>query len=366
MEFSNRIQSIEESGIRKIFEMATKNKDGIIDLSIGQPNFKTPKKLKKAIKKAIKNDKNAYTLNLGILPLREKIAQKLQEKNQITAKTEEIMLTVGVSGAIYLSLASILNPGDEVIITDPYFVSYKQIINYLGAKPIFLDTYDNFQIDAQKLDNLITQRTKIIILCSPGNPTGKVYNKKEIEEIVRIAEKHNLWLISDEIYEYYDYDNKFFSAGSIYEKTITLNGFSKSHSITGWRIGYIHAPEDLINAMNKLQQYTFVCAPSCAQYALLDVFELDFSKYYEQYAKNRDLIYNELKNYYEFHKPEGAFYAFIKNPQGKENFTEELIKNNLLAVPGKVFSEKNSHFRICFAINEKTLKKGIKILKKLV
>jgi len=365
MILSNRIQKIEESGIRKVFNLAAKNKGKLINLSIGQPSFKAPTPLKEAMKKAVDNDKNAYTPTLGIIALREKIAKKLEKRNGIKAKLNEVMLTSGVSGGIYLSFASLLNPGDEVILPDPYFVLYKQVMKYLDVKPVMLDTYDNFHINSKKIESLITAKTKMIILDSPNNPTGAVYTKEEIMEVIKVAQANNLWILSDEIYENYDYDKQFFSAGSEYKKTITLNGFSKSHSITGWRVGYVHAPAKLIEAMNKLQQYTFVCAPSYAQYSLLDVFELDFSEEYMVYAKNRDYVYNELKNYYELNKPEGAFYAFIKNPEKKEDFCKELIQNRLLVVPGNVFSEKNSHFRISFAVTQKTLKEGIEILKKM-
>jgi len=362
---SRRIQKIEESGIRKIFDLATKNKGEFVNLSIGQPHFQVSDNIKKTINKAIKENCNAYSPTAGIPALREKIADKLNRKNNIPAKLEDIIITAGVSGALFLAFSAILDPEDEIILPDPYFVLYKQILNFLEVKIKYLDTYPDFHLDAKKLEKLITKNTKAIIINSPNNPTGAIYSKNELEKIAKIAQKNNLIIISDEIYEEFDYDNKFFSIGSIYEKTITLNGFSKSHSITGWRLGYAHGPSKIISAMNKLQQYTFVCASTPAQFALARGENINPDEKIKNYKEKRDYLYKNLKDKYELNIPEGAFYAFIKNPSEEKNFTKKLIKNKLLAVPGNVFSEKNDYFRISFAVNDKELQKGIKILKKM-
>jgi len=362
---SKRIQKLEESGIRKIFKLATGNKGEYINLSIGQPHFSAPKKLKEAAKKAIDNDCNSYTPTAGLPKLKEQIAEKLKEKNNIKAEADDIIITAGVSGAIFLLMSAILDPEDEIIVPEPYFVLYKQVINFLEAKLVPLDTYPDFHIDVEKLEKLITSKTKAILLNSPNNPTGAVYPKQELEQIVKIAKKHKLLIISDEIYEKFDYENKFFSIGSIYKKTITLNGFSKSHSITGWRVGYAHEPKQIIEAMNKLQQYTFVCAPSFAQVALAEEFSPEIGEL-ENYKKKRNFVYENLKDKYELNVSEGAFYAFVKKPADRKNFVEECIKNKLLVVSGDVFSDRDNYFRISFAVDEKDLKKGIEILLKLI
>lgn len=363
---SNRIGLIEESGIRRVFELAAKNKGDYVNLSIGQPHFETPKALKIAAQEAIEQNHNAYFPTLGSKELREKIVLKLQSENGIEAKLDEVMMTTGVAGGVFLALSATINPGDEVILPDPYFVLYKQILHYLGAKIVYLDTYPDFNLQADKLESLITDKTKMVVVNSPNNPTGRVYSKRTIKEIARVAKKHDLLVLSDEIYEKFNYRSHFFSIGSVYDKTITLNGFSKSHCITGWRVGYLHAPAEIVEAMNKLQQYTFVCAPSFAQQALTQTFDLDTSAFAEYYKKNRDFLCDSLNDKYEFELPQGAFYAFVKIPAGKKNFLETLLENKLLVVPSGVFSEKKGYFRVSFAAPFSELKKGVAILKKLV
>jgi len=363
---SQRIKNIEASAIRKIFELAVKSQNEYINLSIGQPHFSTPQKLKKAAKTAIDNNYNGYLSTLGDKKLRRKIAIKLLKENKIKAKPENIIITAGTSGAIFLSLSSIINPGDEIILPDPYFVLYKQIINFLGGKTIFLDTYPDFQINPEKLKKIITNKTKAIILNTPNNPTGAVYDKQTLKKVANIAKQKNVLIIADEIYEKFDYNQKFFSIGSVYKNTLTLNGFSKSHAIPGWRVGYAHGPSKIIEAMNKLQQYTFVCAPSFAQIALAEEIEAEPTKEYKKYKIKRDYVYNNLKNKYELNIPEGAFYAFIKIPKGRKNFIAEMISKKLLVVPGSAFSRQSNYFRLCFAVDDQTLKKGIEILQSLI
>ena len=362
---SKRIQKLEESGIRKFFSMTAKNKGEYINLSIGQPHFSTPEKLKVAAKKAIDNNFNAYTQTSGTEKLKEQIIEKLQKQNNIDAKENEVMITAGASGAIFLALSAILDRGDEIIIPDPHFVLYKQVAEFLEAKPVFLDTYPDFHIKKEKLEDLVTPKTKVIFINSPNNPTGVVYSKEEIENIVEVAKKNNLIIISDEIYEKFDYEGKFFSPGSIYKNTITLNGFSKSHFITGWRVGFAHGPSEIIDAMCKLQQYTFICAPSLAQVALAEEFDSHLEENIKQYKRNRDFVYESLKDKYDIQKTEGAIFYFVPIPKNKDNFINDCLEKKLLVVPGSVFSKKNSHFRLSFAAQEDILQKGIEILKEL-
>ncbi len=363
---SERVNRLEGSGIRRIFELASRNKGEYINLSIGQPDFKVSNSLKLAAKKAIDEDFNSYTSTAGSIELKEIIIKKLLEKNSIHSQDDELIITAGVSGAIFLLLATILNEGDEVILPDPYFVVYDQVIKFFGAKVVLLDTYPDFHIDSKKLESLITKKTKAIIINSPGNPTGAVFSREELALVTEVAKLNNTLVISDEIYEYFDYDKKFFSIGSIYKNTVTLNGYSKSHAATGWRLGYAHGPAEIISAMNKLQQYTFVCAPSFAQHALAIEQNFDFTGVLKNYKDKRNLIYNGLRDKYELNIPEGAFYAFVKIPENRPNFIEELIASKILAVPGSVFSSKSSHFRICFAAENEVLEKAIGILNNLV
>ncbi|NTU98679.1 pyridoxal phosphate-dependent aminotransferase [Candidatus Falkowbacteria bacterium] len=362
---SKRIEKLEGSGIRKIFDLAAKSKGEFVNLSIGQPDFKVPANLKKAAKTAIGNDCNSYSATAGVSKLKQQIALKLQRDNGIKAKEDEIIVTSGVSGAIFLLLASILDPGDEVILPDPYFVVYEQAIKFLDAKAVLLDTYPDFHIDVEKLEKMITSKTKALVINTPNNPTGAVLSKRELQKIAKVARKHGLLVISDEIYEAFDYEQQFASMGSVYKNTVTLNGYSKSHAITGWRVGYAHGPKEIIASMNKLQQYTFVCAPSFAQHALANEPDFNFAPIAKQYKKKRDLVYQGLKDKYELNMPEGAFYAFIKIPAGRKDFINELIKHGVLVVPGSVFSQKDSHFRLCFAVDDAVLRKGIEIIRSL-
>lgn len=360
---SNRMSKIDASGIRKVFELSSKLQNPI-NLSIGQPDFDVPEFLKEEAIKAIKDGFNKYTVTQGILSLRERIAQKLFEENNIKISPENIIVTSGVSGGLLLVFNVLLDIGDEIIIFDPYFVLYKHLVNFIGAIPVIIDTYPSFAIDFDKVKQAITRKTKAILINSANNPTGKVYSKEELVEIKNIAEENNLVVISDEIYEKFCYDKKYFSIGSIYTKTVTLNGFSKSFAMTGWRIGYASGPSTIIQEMNKLQQYSFVCAPSFVQKAAILAFDLDMSFYIEEYKKKRDFVYNGLKEKFEVEKPDSTFYIF-PNVNDTENFVVKLIANNVLVVPGNVFSEKNTHFRISFATSFENLKKGIEIINKI-
>jgi aspartate aminotransferase/aminotransferase len=362
---SERVKKIKESGIRKVFELSASNKGNMIDLSIGQPHFKTPDKLKKAIKEAVSNDFNNYTPTKGFLALRKKIVLKLKKENNIPAKIDDVIITAGVSGGLFLTFASLFNRGDEVILPDPYFVLYKELLTFFGVKVVYWNTYPDFHLKNERLEELITPKTKAILINSPNNPTGAVYGKEELNALVKIAKKRNLFIISDEVYEKFDYSKKFFSVGSIYNKTITLNGFSKSHLVTGWRVGYLHGPRKIISAMNKLQQYTFVCASAPAQFALEREMSMNISSYVDVYRKNLDYIEKELNPKLNFERSEGAYYAFIKSPKGEPDFIEKLIKNNVLVIPGEVFSQKKGYFRLSFAVDIKNLKEGIKIINKI-
>jgi len=363
---SQRINKIEESGIRKIFEIAANGGGEYVNLSIGQPHFGVSKKIKQAAIEAIRNDKNFYTSTSGINILKEKIIDKLKKENGITASLDEILVTAGVSGGLFLALSALVNRGDEVILPEPYFVGYKQILNFLGAKIKYLKTYPDFHISEEELKKSISPKTKLIILNSPNNPTGAIYSQNELKLVAAIAAKNNILILSDEIYEYYDYDNSFFSIGKIYKNTITLNGFSKSQAATGWRVGFVHAPKNIIKAMSNLQQYTFVCAPAPFQFALAKAgSRQNIRKHIALYKKNRDYIFDELKNVYEIVKSAGAFYYFIKYPK-QNKFFDKIIKHKILAVPGNVFSENDDYFRISFAVPHEIVKKGVDVLKSII
>lgn len=364
---SKRVQAIQVSGIRRVFDLAAKLKNPI-DLSIGQPDFETPLEIKAAAILAIKQGFNKYGQTQGILPLRQKLAKKLKSKNQIEARPEEILVTSGVSGGLFLTFSALFNPGEEIIVIDPYFVGYRQTAVFLGIRPRFVNTYPDFKLPLEKIEEAVSRKTKAILLNSPANPNGKVLNQKEVEAVVKIAKKHDLFIISDEIYEDFIYDGlKNFSPASIYKKTITLSGFSKSYAIPGWRLGYLHGPKEMVQEMAKLQQYVFVCLPVFIQKAGIRALELDIAqRIRKNYQQKRDLVYNGLKDCFPVIKPEGAFYLFPEAPQKKGmEFVKRAIGNNVLIAPGSAFSQRDSHFRISFAASKETLLRGIKALRRL-
>lgn len=368
MELSKRVKHIKASGIREIFENKPKHKK-LFDFSLGQPDFDVPSAVKQAAVKAILFGNNKYTENQGILELRQAVAQKLKTKNKIDAKPDEVIITVGVTGALALSFISLLNPGDEIVVPDPYFFLYKELPKLLGIKVVLLDTYPSFQLDIGKLKKLITAKTKAVIINTPNAPTSQVYSKQTLIELARLAKKHNITIISDEIYEDYIYDDvRHFSIGSIYPNTLTLNGFSKSFGMPGWRIGYLHAPKKIITEMVKLQQLLYCCAPSTAQYAAVTALrdQEQAGKIRSQYQKKRDLIYDGLTNKFNLIKPAGSFYAFVEAPDGNgAAFCKRAIKKGVVLVPGEVFSKRDSHFRLAFCVSDNIIRQGIKKLLEL-
>ncbi|PKM92463.1 MAG: aspartate aminotransferase [Euryarchaeota archaeon HGW-Euryarchaeota-1] len=360
---AKRMKMIDVSGTLKVFNLVSQYKN-IISLGIGEPDFDIPGEIKEAQIKAIREGKNKYASPQGIYELREKVAEKLRAENGIDAKAEDIIITSGVSGALFLGFNVLLNEGDEVIIPDPSFsFEYKNYALFLGAKPVLVDTYPDFKMTADKIAEKITSKTKLLILNSPSNPTGSVIEPDELKKIAKLAEAHDLVVISDEIYEKFVYDCEHISIAKYYSKTITMNGFSKAYAMTGNRIGYLRGPSEIIQELVKLQLLVYVCAPTSAQYAALKAFDVDVSDKIREYKKRRDLAYEMLKDHFEVVKPKGAFYIFLKVPEnytGTE-FAEKLLKEKqTLTIPGKIFSERDTHIRISFATSEETLRKGLK------
>ena len=363
MKLAERISRIDSSGIRKVFALAA-NMENPCNLSIGQPHFDVPDPIKEKGIEAIKNGQNRYTQTGGNPSLKDKVRAKLSSKK--TIDKDGVLITSGTSGGILLSFMALFDPGDEVLCPEPYFVMYKHLLNLIGVKPVYVDLYPDFRMTRERLEPMITERTKGILLNSPANPTGIVASREDLEGVTALARERDLLVISDEIYDLFVYDDPFLSIGDLYENSLILGGFSKTYSMTGWRLGYAVGPADIVKAMEELQQYSFVCAPSVGQAMAEAALDFDMSPYREEYAKKRDLIYEGLKNDFEVEKPGGAFYIFPKAPKNDgDAFVAEAIKNDLLIVPGSVFSEKKTHFRISFAAEEATIKRGLEILKRL-
>jgi aspartate aminotransferase/aminotransferase len=360
---SQRLHNIDASGIRKVFDLAAKMTNPI-NLSIGQPHFDTPDAIKAAMKQAVDDGKNAYSQTQGIAPLREKI------QNAVDAEyghaDRQAFVTSGTSGGLMLALQTLVDPGDEVIIFDPYFVMYKHLVAMAGGTPVFIDTYPDFRIDVQKVADAITDKTKVILFNSPANPTGAVTAAEEVEALAKLAKEKDVALISDEIYRSFCYDHEFVSPAKWNDQTLVIDGFSKSHSMTGWRIGWAHGPEHVIQQMIKLQQYTFVCATHPVQWAGLVAWDYDISDRVAEYKQKRDFMLAELSDDYEIHGANGAFYLLIKAPSGSgTDFVTKAIDTNLLIIPGNVFSNHDTHFRISYAATDETLQQGVEVLKKI-
>jgi len=361
-----RVGRIDSSGIRKIFDLARSLKDPI-NLSIGQPDFEVAPALKEAAIAAIRANRNSYTQTQGIPELR---TQLVEEERACTGRSyapEQLLVTSGVSGGLFLALLALVDDGDEVIIPDPYFVMYKHLVNLFGGRPVYLDTYDTgFGIDADRLEKLITPKTKLLLLNSPANPTGRIIPKGQLEAIGRVCAKHGITVVSDEIYRAFSYE-PMTSMAEIYPDTVVLVGHSKTFGMTGWRLGYACGSAEIIQAMTKVQQYSFVCAPSIVQYAALACPTVDSTENISAYRRKRDLMVGILSSKFELAPPDGAFYLWAKAPNGLtgDQFVDLAIKNNMLIIPGSVFSERASHFRICYTVKDEVLKRGAELLCRL-
>lgn len=352
---TNRIECIKSSAIRKIMDKASQRSE-VVNLSIGQPDFLVPKEVKDSLKKSIDDNYTGYTPSAGITGLRDKIIKK--------HNTEDAIVTSGVTAAIFLTYSTLLEAGDELIIPEPYFVVYPDLCKFLNAKPVIVNTNKDFSLDIKAIESAITNKTKAIIINHPNNPTGKIYSQEELSELVQIANENDLWIISDEVYEAFDYENKFQSIKELYEKVIVLNGFSKNLSMTGLRIGYATGPREIIKDMVKLQQYSFVCAPSISQWAVLENFDLKINETIEKFRKRRNRVYDKLNRHFNLTFPRGAFYFFLglpKNVTGEE-FADKCLENNLLIVPGEAFTKEKNYVRISYATDPNTLDRGCEIL----
>jgi aspartate aminotransferase/aminotransferase len=360
---AKRTLAFDSSGIRRVFELAASLKNPI-NLSIGQPDFDVPQPMKDACIEAIQAGKNAYSPTQGIAPLRDRLQSEIA--NKFGHRDRKVFVSSGTSGGLVLAMLSLVDPGDEVIVFDPYFVMYVPLIQLVGGVPVLIDTYPDFRIDLNRVRDAITPKTKLVLFNSPGNPTGVTATLEEVEGLAKLCDEMNVALISDEIYSGFHFDSPMRSPAEFNERTLVIDGFSKSHAMTGWRLGWVHGPEEVIQTMIKLQQYSFVCAPTPMQWAALAAMDYDMTQYYQNYATKRDRIVQGLKDYYEFTHPGGAFYIFPKVPRGTATeFVRRAIEHELLVIPGNIFSARDTHFRISFAASDATLDRGIEVLRKL-
>lgn len=360
---ADRTLAVDSSGIRKVFDLASRMQNPI-NLSIGQPDFDVPEEVKEACIEAIRAGKNGYALTQGMPALRDKLQADVDQ--QYGHDDRQVFVSSGTSGGLLLTMLTLVNPGDEVVIFDPYFVMYESLCKLVGGVPVIINTYPDFRIDINKVAEAITAKTKLILLNTPANPTGVTATVEEMRELAALADQHDVLLVSDEIYRNFCYDEPFVSPASFNERTLVIDGFSKSHAMTGWRVGMVHGPAEIINTMIKLQQYTFVCAPQPAQWASAVAMDVDIRPYVERYKRKRDLLIAGLADLYDMVVPGGAFYLFPRCPWGDgSKFVATAIENDLLIIPGKIFSQQDTHFRISYAADDRVIERGIEVLRKI-
>ena len=343
--------------------------ENIISFAAGEPDFDTDKRIIDEAYASMLKGETHYTSSLGLYELRERIAEKVNNENNIPAGSENVII-IPTKFAIYTALISIIEYNDEVLIHDPYWVSYESQVKLTGAKPIFFRLTEHFSLDIEDLKSKISSRTKAIIINTPNNPTGAVFSRDEIKALVDLAKDYNLYIISDEIYEKLIYEGEHVSPASYDpERVIVVNGFSKAFAMTGWRIGYAVANKNIIGRMEKFVQHTLTCLPAFIQRAAVKALDLGaeiYEKYREEYRRRRDFLISELNNInnLEISKPMGTFYLF---PKYKINMNSEdlakllLEREKVLVVPGSSFGKNGEyHFRISFATSMSSLREGAK------
>ena len=354
---SDRTVSLKPSGIRRFFDIANEM-EGVIALGVGEPDFKTPYSVRQAAIQNLQHGQTRYTANAGLSELRRAISDYLKRKFDLAYdKKDEILVTVGGSEAIDLAIRAFLNPGDEVLIPEPCFVCYSPIVTLTSGVPVSIQTReeDEFRLTPEQLEAAITPKTKMLVLPYPNNPTGAVMRREHLEAIAEVIRRHDIIVLSDEIYAELTYNGRHVSIASLpgmKERTIVVNGFSKAYAMTGWRLGYAAGPAAAIKQMTKLHQYAIMCAPTTAQYAAivaLDHCEENIRQMREEYNTRRRFVVDAF-NKMGLHtfEPEGAFYVFpcIKSTGlGSEEFCERLLYEKKVAVvPGNAFGDSGEGF----------------------
>jgi len=357
---ANHIQTIKPSGIRRFFDLAYQM-NNVISLGVGEPDYVTPLNFREASILSLEKGYTAYSPNAGLIQLRKEISDYLYNKFNAKYSIEnEILVTVGSSEALDIAIRTIVNPGDEIIVIEPSYVSYAPIIELAGGKVVTIQALANFdfKLQPEQLEKVITDKTKGIIICSPNNPTGTVLNRRDLEKIAEVIVKNNLLVLSDEIYSEITYDESFTSMVSIpgmQERTILMNGFSKGFAMTGWRLGFACGPSEIIQGMLKVHQYSIMCAPTMSQFAAIEALkngQEQVRKMVQSYNDRRHYIVNEFNEMgLSCHLPGGAFYVFpdiSSTGLSSEEFAEKLLIDEQVAVvPGSVFGKGGEGYIRC-------------------
>ncbi|MDD5287967.1 MAG: aminotransferase class I/II-fold pyridoxal phosphate-dependent enzyme [Dehalococcoidales bacterium] len=377
---SRRANNLSPSGIRKFFDLLS-SIDGVISLGVGEPDFTTPWHIREAAIESIEKGQTMYTSNAGMPELRKELARYLKVENGVDYDpASELLITVGASEALDLTMRAILDPGDEVIIPDPSFVAYSSCVVLAEGKPVHLPTYEanNFEISAKDIKRLITPRTRAVLICYPSNPTGAVMSRNKLLEIAELAREYNLTIISDEIYDKLVYGvdyTCFASLPDMKTNTILLGGFSKAFAMTGWRVGYAAAPKEIIAAMTKIHQYTMMCVSTMSQVAAIEALKGDqasVTEMVDDYNRRRLVIVKGLRDIgLSCFEPKGAFYAFPSircTGMTSEEFAEKLLSEEKIAVvPGSAFGKcGEGYIRCCYATSLADIEEALKRMGRFV
>ncbi len=376
---SATVQSIPYSGIRKFFDLIAQT-EGIISLGVGEPDYTTPEVLKNACKEALDRGYTKYTSNCGMPELRSEIASYLAKRFDLNYVDASILVTVGVSEGVDIALRAIINPGDEILIGEPCYVSYAPCVALAGGRPVMVTTLaeDEFRLRRKHLLGLISEKTKAILISYPNNPTGAIMTRQDLEEIAQFVKDYDLLVISDEAYAELTYGAAHTSIANLpgmQERTILLQGFSKMFAMTGWRLGFAAGPEELIDAMLKIHQYTALCAPSISQYAVLVGLRGGYgflNEMIDEYNRRRKLLVNGLREIgLPCFEPKGAFYAFPSighTGMSSEEFSERLLfESKVAVVPGNAFGKSGEGFiRCCYATSREQLIEALERIDRFV
>jgi aminotransferase len=378
---AKRVSEVPFSGIRRFFDLVQQKED-VVSLGVGEPDFPTPDQIKDEGLRAIERDDTSYTSNYGLLELREKIARKLARENRLAVDPKtQVLITTGTSEALDLACRVLIEPGDEVLIPEPSYVCYKPCVWFAYGVPVPVPTFEenDFRVTVRDLEKKFSKKTKLIIVASPNNPTGSVLRKKDLEAIAEFAVEHDLTVISDELYEHLIYDGgRHVSIGSLpgmRERTVTINGFSKAYAMTGWRIGYVAGSEEVIEAMMKVHQYGMLCAPTVSQHAAIEAFECASSvkRMVGEYDRRRRLLVsglNELPGV-SCRMPKGAFYAFpniTETGMSSEKFSESLLSGvGVAVVPGATFGDcGEGYVRCSYSVSRDVIREALERMKEFL
>ncbi len=365
--FAARMDRVKASKIRELFD-AGRQRPGAIDLSIGQADFDVPLPIREATAAAIEEGCGGYSATEGYTEVVAAATEHLRADFGLDPG-EQVMMTSGASGALTLAFMALLDEGDEVLLPDPHFVLYPSLARIVGATPVPYSLYPDFRLRPEALLEAITDRTRVLVLNSPANPTGMCLTRGELDVVAEICRKHRIMVVSDELYHQFVYEGRHATVKEVLgPESLLIGGTSKAFGMAGWRLGWAAGAPELIDKMRTLQQFTFTCPPTLVQRGAMAAFSIDLTPRVEHFKRKRDFLYEGLLDAgYEVVQPNGAYYVFPKVPWGDDvSFIGAAMERGLLIVPGRAFSDRSTHFRVTFARDLETVERGLAVLRDLV